>query len=133
MGMPEPHFSTLDDDLPRTFRREREAREKEAREREAREQPKDQEGPAVLRATSPSSPAFERPAPDPVTTWPGDGVTVTRFKVPFLHLVGFFMKVALAALPALVMLTIMFWIAGEVLQRYFPWLLKMRILIQFPG
>ncbi len=126
--MPEPHFSTLDDDLPRTFRRER-----EAREREAREHAKESDGPAVLRATSPSAPTIERPAPDPVTTWPGDGVTVTRFKVPFTHLVGFFLKVALAALPALLMLTIMFWIAGEILQRYFPWLLKMRILIQFPG
>jgi hypothetical protein len=31
------------------------------------------------------------------------------------------------------MLTIMLWTIGEVLQRYFPWLLKMRILIQFPG
>ena len=125
--MPEPHFSTLDDDLPRTFRRERDAREREAREREARER----DGPAVLRAAS--SATMERPAPDPVATLPGEGVTVTRFNVPFGHLVRFFMKAVFAAIPALIALTIVLWVMGEVLQRYFPWLLKMRILIQFPG
>lgn len=36
--MPDPNLSmTLDDDLPRTVRRERDAREREARERESRE------------------------------------------------------------------------------------------------
>lgn len=125
--MPEPHFSTLDDDLPRTFRRERDAREREAREREARER----DGPAVLRPTT--SPAADRAKPAPVTTWPGDGVTVTRFNVPFRHLVTFFIKAVFAAIPALIALTMVLWLMGEVLQRYFPWLLKMRILIQFPG
>ena len=62
-----------------------------------------------------------------------DGMAVTRIEVPFHRLVAFFMKAVFAAIPALVMLTIVLWTVGEVLQRYFPWLLKMRILIQFPG
>lgn len=121
--MPEPHFTTLDDDLPRTFRREREARERQALEREP---------PAVL---SNGANALPRAVPDPVPvhTLPGDGVTVTRFDVPFGHLARFFIKAVFAALPALILLTIVLWGVGEVLQRYFPWLLKMRILIQFPG
>lgn len=62
-----------------------------------------------------------------------DGVTVTRISVPMRNLVTFFLKAVFAALPALLVLMIVFWTIGEVLQRYFPWLLKMRILIQFPG
>lgn len=125
--MPEPHFTTLDDDLPRTFRREREARERQAAERESL----DRDAPGVLRKPA----VAPRPAPDPIAanTLPGESVTVTRFDVPFGHLATFFVKVAFAALPALLLLTIVLWGIGEVLQRYFPWLLKMRILIQFPG
>lgn len=125
--MPEPHFTTLDDDLPRTFRREREARERQAAEREQL----DRDAPGVLRKPA----AAPRAAPDPVAanTLPGESVTVTRFDVPFGHLATFFVKAVFAALPALLLLTIVLWGIGEVLQRYFPWLLKMRILIQFPG
>ena len=121
--MPEPHFSTMDDDLPRTFRREREARERQALERDA--------PPPLLRKTS----APHRPPPDPVaaSALPGESVTVTRFEVPFGHLAKFFVKAVFAALPALILLTVVLWGVGEVLQRYFSWLLKMRILIQFPG
>jgi hypothetical protein len=121
--MPEPHFTTLDDDLPRTFRREREARERQALERDT---------PAVLRKGGAQS---QRATPDPIAanTLPGESVTVTRFDVPFGHLVRFFVKAVFAALPALILLMVVLWGVGEVLQRYFPWLLKMRILIQFPG
>lgn len=130
--MPEPHFTTLDDDLPRTFRRERDAREREAKEREAREREM-REPPSVLRATTATS--SERPAPDPVATGPrlGEPVTVTRLEIPFAHLVAFFFKAIFAALPALLVLTVILWGIGETLQRTFPWLVKMRILIQFPG
>ena len=126
--MPEPHFTTLDDDLPRTFRREREARERQALERDAQER----DVPAARR--KPAA-AAQRAAPDPVAanTLLGESVTVTRFDVPFGHLAKFFVKAVFAALPALLLLTIVLWGVGEVLQRYFPWLLKMRILIQFPG
>lgn len=127
--MPEPHFTTLDDDLPRTFRREREARDRQALERDAHER----DGPTILRKAAAAG--AQRSAPDPVVanTLPGESVTVTRFDVPFGHLAKFFVKAVFAALPALLLLTIVLWGVGELMQRYFPWLLKMRILIQFPG
>jgi hypothetical protein len=121
--MPEPHFSTLNDDLPRTLRRARD--ERDAREREAN----GQRVPSSLRAAM-----SEASAPDhALRTSPAEGVTVTRIHVPFRNLVTFFVKAVFAALPALVVLMIVLWTIGEVLQRYFPWLLKMRILVQFPG
>lgn len=125
--MPEPHFSTLSDDLPRTLRRARE--ERDAREREAN----GQRFPSSLRAAmAGAADAAARTSDHAVRTWP-DGVTVTRINVPFRNLVAFFTKAVFAALPALLILMIVLWTVGEVLQRYFPWLLKMRILIQFPG
>ena len=128
--MPEPHFSTLDDDLPRTLRRARD--EREAREREASGNRFSSSLKAAMTAASdgaaPASDSMARPAPPPA-----EGVTVTRIDVPFRSLVAFFMKAVFAALPALIVLMIVLWTIGEVLQRYFPWLLKMRILIQFPG
>jgi hypothetical protein len=124
--MPEPHFSTLSDDLPRTLRRARD--ERDAREREANGNRFPSSLKAAMSAASGSA-MPEYSAATPVS----DGMTVTRFEVPFHRLVTFFMKAVFAALPALLMLTIMLWTIGEVLQRYFPWLLKMRILIQFPG
>lgn len=124
--MPEPHFSTLSDDLPRTLRRARD--ERDAREREANGERFPSSLKAAMAAASDSAraaPADQLPA--------RDGVTVTRLNVPFKNLVAFFMKAVFAALPALLVLMIVLWTIGEVLQRYFPWLLKMRILIQFPG
>jgi hypothetical protein len=59
--------------------------------------------------------------------------TVARFQVPFLHLVGFFLKAALAAIPALLLLGGLFWVLGQAMKTYMPWLLKMQILITFPG
>jgi hypothetical protein len=126
--MPEPHFSSLSDDLPRTLRRARD--ERDAREREANGHRFPSSLKAAMNAASGNAmPASEYAAGTPL----GDGTTVTRIDVPFHRLVAFFMKAVFAALPALIMLTIMLWMIGEVLQRYFPWLLKMRILIQFPG
>ncbi len=126
--MPEPHFSTLDDDLPRTLRRARD--EREAREREANGQPL----PPSLKSAMAAASGTATSSPDHAArTLPGEGVTVTRIDVPFKSLVAFFMKAVFAALPALIVLMIVLWTVGEVLQRYFPWLLKMRILIQFPG
>ncbi len=126
--MPEPHFSTLDDDLPRTLRRARD--ERDAREREAN----GQAFPPSLKAAMAAASGAAASSPDHAArTLPGEGVTVTRIDVPFKSLVTFFMKAVFAALPALLVLMIVLWTIGEVLQRYFPWLLKMRILIQFPG
>lgn len=126
--MPEPHFSTLSDDLPRTLRRARD--ERDARDREAN----GTRFPSSLKAAMSAASGGTMQAPEYSAGMPvSDGMTVTRIDVPFHRLVSFFMKAVFAALPALVMLMIVFWTIGEVLQRYFPWLLKMRILIQFPG
>lgn len=126
--MPEPHFSTLSDDLPRTLRRARD--ERDAREREANGERAPPSLKAALSATPDSvTPTTESSARSAI----GNGVTVTRLDVPFGSLVAFFMKAVFAALPALIVLMVVLWTIGEVLQRYFPWLLKMRILIQFPG
>jgi hypothetical protein len=114
--MPEPTFSlTLDDDLPRTIKREREARERESRERAEREKtfapPQREEAVQV-----PSAPA----------------ATVVDFDVPFGKLMFFFVKAVFAAVPALIVLTAMLWLFGHGLQAIFPQLLKLKILIYVP-
>ena len=114
--MPEPTLSmTLDDDLPRTLRREREARERAARERGAA-------GPQLMTLEVVDE-GFAPPAP---------AATVTGFDVPFGKLVMFFFKATLAAIPALLMLTVLAWAFGQALQTFFPALLKMKILIYVP-
>jgi hypothetical protein len=111
--MSEPSFSmTADDDLPRTIRREREARERESRER------------AML--PSLSSAAHEHEA----TLAPA--ATVRDFDVPFVRLMLFFLKATFAAIPALLILTVLLWVFGQGLQVLFPQLLKMKILVYMP-
>lgn len=82
------------DDLPRTLRREREAREREARDREMR---------AQNSFGAPEPAPYQPPA---ATTFLDDPqpATVRRFDVPFLHLVTFFLKATVAAIPALILL-----------------------------
>lgn len=113
------------DDLPRTLRREREAREQAAREQAARDRPQVHHGTAETLSIG-----------DPYAT-PSDGeplpATVRRFDVPFLHMAGFFLKAVLAAVPALILLGAILWGIGALLQKLFPWLVKMQILIWFPN
>lgn len=142
------------DDLPRTLRRERDAREREARERMEAERAQ-----AAREALPMGAPAAHQPAmaaqphpmpphphaasaeefyavPDPAYVATPDAAmpaTVTRFDVPFLHLVAFFLKAALAAFPAIILLGVIVWFAGHLLQIYFPWLVKAQILIHFPN
>ena len=112
--MAEPTLSmTADDDLPRTIRRERDARAREAREREARER--------ELSATPVQHEASFAMA--------GPGI-VTDFEVPFARLMTFFIKAVFAGIPALVMLTALLWLFGQGLQSFFPQLLKMKIDVQ---
>ena len=132
--MTDAHMAMADggpDDLPRTFRRERDA-QREAREREARERA------AVDHAFAPPPEAAYAPDtahntygaayPPPVAS----GV-VTAFEIPFGRLVAFFLKALFAAIPAIILLGIMLWVMGQVLTTYFPALLKMKILITFPN
>ena len=115
--MSEPSFSMIaDDDLPRTIRREREAREREARERENRER-------EVL-------PSVSSLMHDQVAAAPA--ATVRDIDVPFIKLMLFFIKAAFAAIPALLLLTVLLWLFGHGLQAVFPQLMKMQILINVP-
>lgn len=116
------------DDLPRTLRRERDARLQEAREREARER----FGTLTHNFGAPDpghSAQAQRHAPE-LQLIPA---AVTRFDVPFFRLMFFFMKAAFAAIPALFILGALLWLAGDLLQMLFPWLIKTQILIQFPN
>ncbi len=141
------------DDLPRTLRREKEAREREAREREALERAQNERetlsmGPTSMGSTHMSEPAMAGPTtakrdeptlyamPDSAyasVSEPLMPATVHRFDVPFLHLVTFFLKAVVAAIPALILLTVVMWIGGQLLKTFFPWLLKAQILIHFPN
>lgn len=115
------------DDLPRTLRREKEARARAARERE-----RDGRGMDAILGDPPSYLARGRPAPpiygdDPIPA------SVQRFDVPFLRLVTFFLKAVLAAIPALILLGVILYFAGKGLEAYFPELVRMKIMITFPG
>ncbi len=109
------------DDLPRTLRREREARAREARERE--------QGAGSVPHVFGRSDGYTGAPPvnDPPPA------AVTRFDVPFGHLALFFLKAVIAAIPALILLGIILWFAGQLLQTFFPELVKMKILIGFPN
>lgn len=133
-----PEFDPiLDDqeDLPRTFRREKEARAREARERAAQE-----------RAAAPTLPMGvadrrARPRPDTYATGEPDisndeqpvPASIRRFDVPFVDLATFFLKAVIASIPALFLLGAILWVAGMALETLFPALIKMKILISFPN
>ena len=115
MAEPSLSMTAEEDDLPRTIRRERDAREREARER------------AAVVPTGPT--ALERGG-DYAMAAPA--ATVTDFDVPFSKLMMFFIKAVFAAVPALLLLTAMLWLFGQGLQATYPQLLKMKILIYVP-
>lgn len=158
------------EDLPRTIRREREARERAAREREAAERAaREQEVAARERADkaheqtagarkrdrvrghdtslshdfAPIGPQAERspygkdddydaPAIFRPRHSGGEATAVSRFDVPFTHLMAFSVKAVVAAIPALVLLTAILWLGGALLKAFFPELVHMQILITFP-
>ncbi|MDX2309225.1 MAG: hypothetical protein NW216_13365 [Hyphomicrobium sp.] len=116
------------DDLPRTLRREKEAREREAREREAQAYGQSF-GPAV------APPGMAPSMDDTYRAGPAEPApaVVKAVQIPFLSLMGFFIKAVFAAIPALIILGVLLWGAGQALQAYFPELVKMKILISFPN
>jgi hypothetical protein len=97
------------DDLPRTLRRERDAREREAREREAKAR-----GPTLAQDFRSQEPALSAA---PMALAPA---TVMRFDVPFTHLVRFFLKSAVAALPAIVLLGTLLWMTITLVRTNYP-------------
>jgi hypothetical protein len=140
-AMAGPDFDPLLDDtedLPRTFRREKEARAREARERAAQE-----------RAAAPSLPMGpeDRPRPQPQIFATADfnpsaqsgsssllvPASVQSFDVPFAKLTLFFLKAVLASIPALILLGTILWTLGSFLEMAFPWIIKTKILISFPN
>ena len=62
----------------------------------------------------------------------GEGAVVTDIKIPFWRLVVLLMKVALACIPALLIVAVLLWGVAEVVGALFPNLVKMKILIQVP-
>ena len=114
------------DDLPRTLRREREARERQARERELREREPARAGLAG-RIFAAAKPAYAAPGEAPAPS------LVRDFDVPFARLVLFFLKAGVAAVPGVLLLGAMLWVVGQGLQAFFPELVKMQILIWFPN
>lgn len=133
--MTDANFALADsdfDDLPRTLRRERDLRAREARERKERED-RDRDGRS-LDALGDPPPYLARARPAPIA-YVDDPVpaSVHRFDVPFLQLSGFFLKAVLAAIPALLVLTVILYFAGKGLEAFFPELVRMKILITFPN
>lgn len=124
--MAEPRFADDDDDLPRTLRRERDAREREMREMREREMAAADEG-------------YGAAGPQPYPTQPygydyvpmgTSGVTVTRLRIPFMHLMFFFMKAVVAAIPALILLTVLLWGMGQGLKAFMPGLRHFEIIVK---
>jgi hypothetical protein len=120
--MAEPRFAD-DDDLPRTLRRERDARERE-REMREREKAAAEESFGGTSTHSQQSYGYHY-APT------GDGgVTVTRLRIPFAHLMFFFMKAVVAAIPALILLTVLLWGMGQGLKAFMPGLRHFEIIVK---
>jgi hypothetical protein len=119
--MVEPHFAaTAVEDLPRTLRREKEARQREALGRSI-------EGSAHHETNGTN---FEV---QPETGRTDTDVTISLLKIPFFELMLFFIKALFAALPALFLLGVLLWLAGDILMAYFPQLVKMQIIFKIPN
>jgi hypothetical protein len=109
----EPRFAD-DDDLPRTLRRARE----EQRERQSTYSAMD-DAYGSPTAGEPYAPAEAYGYDYGAAV--GDGtVTVGRLQIPFTHLVAFFLKAVIAAIPALILLTGLLWGMGQGLKHFIP-------------
>jgi hypothetical protein len=112
------------DDLPRTLRREREARERAKREKEAK---------ARAATLTHDFGASDVRHGEMLSADAGSGVSVNRFDVSFGHLMMFSIKAVLAAVPAMILLGVLLWFAGALLKTYYPELVHMQIHISFPN
>ncbi len=140
MAMADHNFGPIGDDpaddLPRTFRREKEARAREAKERADRERaaaPSLSTAPDLKPAAASPKIYAEPIAAEPAITDAPYPAVVRGFDVPFIHLVKFFLKAVFAVIPALILLTGILWLFGGLLEMVFPDLIKMKILIGFGG
>ena len=122
-----------DDDLPLTFRREKEARER-ANRPDAGADPRDTS--FDLRHDGRTESSGPQPFPSRSQSYeefPPEPGVVTHFDVPFAHLVVFFLKAVFAAVPAIIVLGVILWFFGEILTTFYPELIKTEILIRFPN
>lgn len=119
------------EDLPRTLRREKEARARETRDREARERDAQASG---LSAPEPNARSYAAAEPY-AGTYPTEAypASVQSINVPFFQLMLFFVKAVFAAIPAMILLIGLLWLGGQALEAAFPELLKAKILITFPN
>ena len=122
--MAEPRLTLPGDedehDLPRTLRR---ARAEQAHGGEARySDTTERRGPSGAHSGQ-----FDE---DDDEEWASDEVTVTRLRIPFFHLMGFFVKAAFAAIPALIILTIVLIGIGTALKNVFPGLRQAIVTIE---
>ncbi|MEO0670965.1 MAG: hypothetical protein AAFZ05_02945 [Pseudomonadota bacterium] len=128
--MTEPQFAdTGDEDLPRTLRRAKAERAQSSGAAPAG---------AGSKAAGSATPGFGPPDGTGRDMTYDDGdysdeVTVRRFDVPFFSLMGFLIKVVLAAIPALILLGAILYGAGQLLKIFFPALVQMEILVRFPN
>lgn len=140
--MAEPPFSTgdVEDDLPRTVRREKEARARDQMARDILNAPKPSYGTG--RGTTSGSGAsmssdFVRDSDFPSRSQspPGEGdppATVTRIELPFGHMVVFFLKAVVAAIPALLLLVMILGGFGWAVKKFIPSLAGMEFTIGIP-
>ncbi len=125
-----------ENDLPRTLRREREAQARQAREREAAVNepmlgvPEVSGNPRSRASPFDDGHLSETFGPDQSAP---PLATVARLDIPFFHLMMFFLKAVLAAVPALIALLALLWLFGEILTATFPELIKMQVLIRMPN
>jgi hypothetical protein len=119
------------EDLPRTVRREKEARAREARE--ARERRERERHSFANESLGDPPPHLSRSSVAPrIYDDPATSETSQRFDVPFAQLVIFFIKAALAAVPALILLSVVLYFVGKGFGVFFPDLERTKILISFP-
>ena len=112
------------DDLPRTLRREREARERAQQS----------SYPAASQASMGSASSSTSFVPEPAMSdhVVMSGTTVTDIRIPFFRLMMFGFKLVFAAVPALILLITLLWLAGHAMMTFFPWLVKVQLLIKVP-
>jgi hypothetical protein len=139
------------DDLPRTLRREHEARAREARERDgpslstgnaaavktatakiAAAAPVSSTAPPAADMTYMAAETLSAAAERSVASAPVPAV-VKAVDVPFKDLVAFFLKAVIAAIPAFILMMAILWGIGQVIETVAPNLLKAKILISFPN
>ena len=119
--------NNMSDDLPRTLRREREARGLNG----TADRGGAGFGFSAQQSSVASAPTYV-PEPARGERVLMDGGTVTDIRIPFFRMMMFCFKLVFAAIPALILLFGLLWLAGHLLMTFAPWLVKLQILIRVP-